>query len=62
MIRTSIYEYSTSLGKKFPKNIVIQKWEEIANQVFENSEYILPICKFLENRVHDVFANYDLDT
>jgi len=41
--------------KKFPKNIVIQKWEEMGNQVFENSEYILPICKFLENRIHDVF-------
>ena len=41
--------------KKFPKNIVIQKWEEMGNQVFSNAECILPICKFLENRIHDVF-------
>jgi len=41
--------------KKFPKNIVIKKWETIGNQVFENADYILPICKFLENRVHETF-------
>ena len=39
--------------KKFPKNIVIGKWEKMGNQIFENADCILPICKFLENRVHE---------
>ena len=41
--------------KKFPKNIVIEKWKSIGNQVFENADCILPICKFLENRVNEIF-------
>jgi len=43
--------------KKFPKTIVIKKWEEIGNKVFENAECVLPICKFLENRVHENYPN-----
>jgi len=39
--------------KKFPKTIVIKKWEDIGNNIFENAECVLPICKFLENRVHE---------
>ena len=39
--------------KKFPKSIVIKKWEDIGNQVFENANGILPICKYLEGKVHD---------
>jgi len=39
--------------KKFPKNIIIKKWENIGNQVFENANCILPICKYLKNRVHE---------
>jgi glycosyltransferase involved in cell wall biosynthesis len=41
--------------KKFPKNIVIKKWEDIGNQVFENAKCILPICKYLEGKIHDKF-------
>ena len=41
--------------KKFPKTIVIKKWEEIGKNVFKNSKCVLPICKYLENRVHENF-------
>ena len=41
--------------KKFPKSIAIKKWEEMGNQIFENAQYILPICKFLENKVQEKF-------
>ena len=41
--------------KTFPKNIVIKKWEEMGNQIFENSQHILPICKFLEKKVQKNF-------
>ena len=38
--------------KKIPKSIVIKKWEEMGNEIFENANCILPICKFLENKVN----------
>ena len=41
--------------KKFPKNIVIKKWEKMGNQIFKNAKYVLPICKFLENKVHEMY-------
>ncbi len=41
--------------QKFPKNIVIKKWEEMGNEIFKNAKYILPICKFLENKVHQQY-------
>ena len=44
-----------TIYKKFPKNMVIKKWESIGNRIFENATCILPICKFLEKRTHDVF-------
>ena len=44
MARETLYK-STS-GK-----IAINKWEEIAEQVFDGSKMILPICKYLENIV-----------
>ena len=34
-----------------PKKIAINRWEGIANQVFDGSKMILPICKYLENIV-----------
>ena len=37
--------------KKFPKNIAIKKWEEMGKEIFGNTKCILPICKFLENKV-----------
>jgi len=34
-----------------PKKIAINKWDNIASQVFQGSKIILPICKHLENVV-----------
>ena len=42
-----------TLYKSFPKNIAINKWEEIGSKCFENSKVILPICKYLENVVKE---------
>lgn len=42
-----------TIYKGFPKNKIINKWEEIGNYCFEKANMILPICKFLENRVKD---------
>ena len=42
-----------TLYKSFPKNIAINKWEEIGSKCFENSKVILPICKYLENIVKE---------
>ena len=46
-----------TLYKSFPKRIAINKWENIANQCFENASAILPICKFLENRTKENYPN-----
>lgn len=46
-----------TIYKKFPKNIIINKWEEIGNYCFNNSQMILPICKFLEKKVQQVLPN-----
>ena len=42
-----------TLYKSFPKNIAINKWEEIGSKCFENSKVILPICRYLENIVKE---------
>jgi len=34
-----------------PKKLAIDKWDDIASQVFQGSKIILPICKHLENVV-----------
>jgi len=34
-----------------PKKLAINKWDDIASQVFQGSKIILPICKHLENVV-----------
>jgi hypothetical protein len=34
-----------------PKKLAINKWDDIASQVFQGSKIILPICKHLENIV-----------
>ena len=44
-----------TLYKSFPKNIAINKWEEIGSKCFENSKVILPICKYLENIVKEYY-------
>ena len=42
-----------TLYKSFPKNIAINKWEEIGSKCFESSKIILPICRYLENIVKE---------
>jgi len=42
-----------TLYKSFPKSIAINKWEEIGSKCFENSQMILPICRYLENVVKE---------
>lgn len=44
-----------TLYKSFPKKIALNKWEKIANECFERSSAILPICKYLENRTKEYF-------
>ena len=40
-----------TIYKKFPKNFAINKWEKMGMKCFDNATMILPICKYLENRV-----------
>ena len=40
--------YKKTIYKKFPKNIALKKWDQIAKKIFEGAEIILPICKYLE--------------
>ena len=46
-----------TIYKGYPKNKIINKWEEIGNRCFQNANMILPICKFLENRVKEEVGN-----
>jgi glycosyltransferase involved in cell wall biosynthesis len=45
---TEIDMAKKTLYKSFLRKIAIKKWEEIANQNFEGSAGIFPICKYLE--------------
>ena len=38
-----------------PKKLAINKWDDIASQVFQGSKIILPICKNLENIVKNYY-------
>jgi len=38
-----------------PKKLAINKWDDIASQVFQGSKIILPICKHLENVVKNYY-------
>jgi len=38
-----------------PKKLAINKWDDIASQVFQGSKIILPICKHLENIVKNYY-------
>ena len=40
-----------------PKKLAINKWDDIASQVFQGSKIILPICKHLENVVKNHYPN-----
>jgi len=46
-----------TIYKSFPKNIVIRQWEKIGNECFKNASMILPICKYLDNKVKQQLPN-----
>jgi len=46
-----------TIYKSFPKNIAIKQWEKIGNECFKNASMILPICKYLENKVKQQLPN-----
>lgn len=46
-----------TIYKSFPKNIAIKKWEEMADETFEKSDVIVPICKYLENKTREKIPN-----
>jgi len=50
-----------TLYKSPPKKIAINKWEDIAEQVFDGSKMILPICKHLENIVKNRYPQKPTD-
>ena len=41
-----------TIYKSFPKNIAINQWEKIGKYCFQNADMIMPICKYLENKVN----------
>lgn len=51
-----------TLYKSPPKRFVLQKWEKMAEQCFENSSLILPICKHLENIVRERYPTKNVAT
>jgi len=53
--------YKKTIYKKFPKNIVIKKWDQIATKIFQEAEIILPICKYLENVTKEFVPNKKTD-
>ena len=44
-----------TLYSSAPKNIAINKWDEIGEKCFTSADKILPICKHLENVVKEHF-------
>ena len=40
-----------------PKKLAINKWDDIASQVFQGSKIILPLCKHLEHVVKNHYPN-----
>jgi glycosyltransferase involved in cell wall biosynthesis len=51
-----------TLYKSFPKNIIINKWESMANKCFENTKIILPICNHLEKITKEKYPTTKIDT
>ena len=46
-----------TLYKSFPKRIALWQWEKIARECFRNATTILPICRFLQNRVKEHYPS-----
>jgi glycosyltransferase involved in cell wall biosynthesis len=53
--------YKKTIYKKFPKNIIIKKWDDIAQRIFQEAEMILPICKYLEDVTNEFVPNKKTD-
>ena len=53
--------YKKTIYKKFPKNIIIKKWDKIARKIFQEAEIILPICKYLEDVTKEFVPNKKTD-
>ena len=51
-----------TLYKSFPKNIVIKRWETIAEKCFENTKIILPICNYLEKITEEHYPTVKIAT
>jgi glycosyltransferase involved in cell wall biosynthesis len=47
----------TTLYKSFYKKIALNKWKAIGEKCFKNSNVIIPICKYLENRTNQEIPN-----
>ena len=46
-----------TLYKSFPKRIALKVWTKIGKKCFENSDAIIPICKYLEKRTTQEIVN-----
>ena len=53
--------YKKTIYKKFPKNIALKKWDQIAKKIFEQAEIILPICRYLETITKQFVPNQKTD-
>ena len=51
-----------TLYKTLPKRIALQKWEKIAEQCFEGSKIILPICDYLTKIVKERYSDKAVET
>ena len=50
-----------TLYKSFPKNMALKKWFKIANECFEKSKIILPICNHLKERTLEYYPNNNVE-
>lgn len=51
-----------TLYKSFPKRYVLCKWEKMAEQCFQKSTLMLPICKYLEGIIRERYPTKDVVT
>lgn len=45
-----------------PKRLALWKWGQIADRCFEHADLILPICRYLENRVKEYYPEKKIAT
>ncbi len=51
-----------TLYKSPPKRLALWRWDQIAEQCFQNANLILPICRYLENIVKDRYPTKNVAT